>query len=174
MPTRLLPILLLSVHVPTYRAGVGSCPTCHVTRYQKTGGIGMPQCTTPGVDFGCYPDENKMWIKAPCGGLFRHMAGHMDGPLRCDSRDFKPASGQTILNCTCSPGRRNLKEQDSEPKHCGAHASVDEMGGVSSAYKRLPMPPEANPSVKCCRNSLDDGGDSTMQSHPSEKSCMNK
>ena len=26
------------------------------------------------------------------------------------------------------------------------------MGGVSAAFKRLPMPAGANPSVKCCRN----------------------
>jgi len=43
-------------------------------------------------------------------------------------------------------------------KACGEHTSVDSTGGVSSAYRRLPQPLGADPSVKCCRNKPMRGG----------------
>ena len=108
-----------------------------------------------------------MWISPPCGSIFRCNADHHDvGPdpakqrgalVRCGSRYFRPAAGQTRLNCTCAPSNpqatKHFGERESAQKRsCGERAVVDTSGGVSSAYRRLPMPDGANPAVKCCRN----------------------
>jgi len=148
------------------RHGVSACH-CDVRFYQASG-FGNQPCTTPGVDFGCWPNEDTMWVRPPCGSIFRCNADHHDvGPdaarqrgalVRCGSRYFKPAPGQTQLNCTCSPkpkaAAKHFGERDAgqQQRPCGEHAIVDTSGGVSAAYRRLPMPPGANPAVKCCRN----------------------
>ena len=113
-----------------------------------------------------------MWVRVSpeqgsgtCGGFFRCGAGHT--AVRCGSRYFRPAPGQLRLNCSCEgramprPRKRHLREA-AMARHtpgagaCGAHASVDDSGGVSAAYRRLPLVPSrrgaANPSLKCCRN----------------------
>ena len=131
---------------------------CDVRFYQVSG-FGNKACATPGIDFGCYPDEDSMWIRPPCGSLFRCNAHHRDvgqdptmqrgAFVRCGSRYFKPEKGQTRLNCSCSVA------DVQKPKHngaCGEHLSVDSLGGVSAAYRRLPMPAGANPAVMCCRH----------------------
>ena len=137
-------------------------------RFFQTSGFGNQACSTPGVDFGCYMGEDKMWIRPPCGSLFRCNANHRDvGPdpalqrhsfVRCGSRYFKPEIGQTRLNCSCAPATTSQKPKhfgDSKAGHdgaCGEHLSVDTLGGVSAAYRRLPMPAGANPAVMCCRH----------------------
>jgi hypothetical protein len=110
-----------------------------------------------------------MWIRPPCGSIFRCNADHHDvGPdqnkqrgalVRCGSRYFKPAPGQTRLNCTCAPSGRQKAAKHFDPvqrgpekRGCVEHSTVDSSGGVSAAYRRLPMPEGANPAVKCCRN----------------------
>ena len=154
-------------------------PHCEVSLYMNTG-FGTKPCEQPGVDFGCYPGEDLMWIKPPCGAIFRCNADHHDvgpdasrqrgSPLRCGSRWFKPAPGQDRLNCTCGdeqgrakhhlPHAEVTKVDDHANEHDGTRkrplggerVSIDKNGGVSSAYRRLPMPAGENPAVKCCRN----------------------
>ena len=153
--------------------------SCDVSLYINTG-FGTLPCESPGVDFGCYPgDSDLMWIRPPCGAVFRCNADHHDtasdpsrqrgSPVRCGSRYFKPAPGQTRLNCSCADslgrakhhqhreqGDVSMRQEHGEReqrKACGdARASIDKLGGVSPAYRRLPMQPGANPAVKCCRN----------------------
>ena len=36
-----------------------SCPSCDVSLYLNTG-FGTQPCEQPGVDFGCYPEEDMM------------------------------------------------------------------------------------------------------------------
>ena len=108
-----------------------------------------------------------MWIRPPCGSLFRGNANHRDaGPdpakqrgafVRCGSRYFRPAKGQTRLNCSCVPTAPQKPKHfaDHRSEHngaCGEHLSVDSLGGVSASYRRLPMPAGANPAVMCCRH----------------------
>ena len=137
---------------------------CDVRFYQSSG-FGNSPCSQPGIDFGCYPDEDVMWIRPPCGSIFRCNANHHDvGPdpsqqrgalVRCGSRYFRPAPGQTRLNCSCAPtqrsGAKHFHEQV-QRRNCGERHGVDSSGGVSAAYRRLPQPVGANPAVKCCRN----------------------
>jgi hypothetical protein len=110
-----------------------------------------------------------MWIRPPCGSIFRCNADHHDvGPdpskqsgalVRCGSRYFRPAPGQTRLNCSCAAAPQRGKDAPTKHFHgsaqarsCGEHATTDSSGGVSAAYRRLPLAPGANPAVKCCRN----------------------
>jgi hypothetical protein len=108
-----------------------------------------------------------MWIRPPCGSLFRCNANHRDaGPdptmqrgafVRCGSRYFKPAPGQTRLNCSCTPAAPQKPKHfgDHKSEHhgtCGEHLSVDALGGVSERYRRLPMAQGENPAVTCCRH----------------------
>ena len=75
--------------------------------------------------------------------------------LRCGSRYFKPEKGQTRLNCSCSPPAAQRPKHFGGREHhgtCGEHLSIDSLGGVSSAFRRLPMPPGGNPAVMCCRH----------------------
>ena len=163
-------LLLLSAISATTPDG---CPTsCDVSLYMNTG-FGTKPCEQPGVDFGCYSGTDLMWIRPPCGALFRCNVDDQDSgpdparqrgfPLRCGSRWFRPAPGQTRLNCTCGdakgrPKHHHEKQQNEQPlsrhkKTCGEErAHIDKNGGVSSAYRRLPMPPGANPAVRCCSN----------------------
>jgi len=136
---------------------------CDVSLYMNTG-FGTKPCETPGEDFGCYAGEDLMWIRPPCGAVFRCNADHHDtgadpriqrgAALRCGSRWFKPAPGQTRLNCTCQDYKGRPKHHDeSLQKRCGEErVAIEKNGGVSAAYRRLPMPQGANPAVKCCRN----------------------
>ena len=150
--------------------------SCDVRLYQPSG-FGNKPCARPNVDFGCFAGEDTMWIRPPCGSIFRCNADHHDvgkdankqrgAFVRCGSRWFHPAPGQDVLNCSCAPaGAQKTKHFEEahraepagsaagQPKRaCDARASVDGLGGVSaSSYRRLPMPPDANPAVKCCRN----------------------
>ena len=164
-PSALLRLLLMfCCYGLRWRARVHAC-ACDVKFYQVSG-FGNTACATPNVDFGCYPDEDVMWIKPPCGSLFRCNANHHDTGrdpdaqrgafVRCGSRYFKPEKGQTRLNCSCTPA------SPQQPKHfgahkeqhagCGEHLSIDPLGGVSAAFRRLPMPAGANPAVTCCRH----------------------
>ena len=114
-----------------------------------------------------------MWIRPPCGSVFRCNVDDRDvgtdpskqvgAPLRCGSRWYKPAPGVTRLNCSCcdgasggadcSPRRREKHFHQRDPaRACGERASVDPMGGVSGAFRRLPQAAGANPAVRCCRN----------------------
>ena len=120
-----------------------------------------------------------MWITPPCGSIFRCNADHHDVGtdatkqrgtfIRCGSKYFHPAPGQTRLNCSCEVSPPQKSQQHATAKHffsehdastgaqhtkraCGEHIMVDTSGGVSSAYRRLPMREGANPAVKCCRN----------------------
>lgn len=43
-------------------------------------------------------------------------------------------------------------QHEAHSRRCGAHASIDKNGGVTSAFRRLPVPVGTNPAVKCCRN----------------------
>ena len=159
-PTRLVYALLAGLPLLSRAAeNKDSCDSCSVARYQNTG-FGTLPCAADA--FGCYPGENQMWIRPPCGGFFRCSAEQ--SAVRCGSRYFKPAPGQVRLNCTCgepSKPRRKLQASRalrsgdgarSRSRVCGEHTSMDNMGGVSAAFKRLPMPAGANPSLKCCRN----------------------
>lgn len=139
-------LLLTALRTATARK---SCPTCGVSLYQNTG-FGTQPCGV--TDFGCYPDEDVMWVKPPCGGFFRCEENRP--VVRCGSRFFKPAPGQERLNCTCETKRRRLQQTVSAHKShaCGEQVSVDPSGGVSAKYRRLPQPGGADPSVKCCRN----------------------
>ena len=159
-------LLLAGANIGSHRRhGVQACQ-CDVRFYQASG-FGNKACATPGVDFGCYPDEDMMWIRPPCGSLFRCNANHRDaGPdpaiqrgafVRCGSRYFRPAKGQTRLNCSCVPTAPQKPKHfaDHRSEHngaCGEHLSVDSLGGVSASYRRLPMPAGANPAVMCCRH----------------------
>ena len=158
--------------------GHETCPVCDVSLYLNTG-FGTQPCTQPGIDFGCYPGEDSMWIRPPCGAVFRCNADHHDvspdpekqrgQTLRCGSRWFKPAPGQTRLNCTCGdsqgrPKHHTLMESAHEATHakrasCGERASIDNNGGVTAGFRRLPMPMGENPAVKCCRNKPTGRGD---------------
>ena len=110
-----------------------------------------------------------MWITPPCGSIFRCNADRHDvGPdpaqqrgafVRCGSRYFRPAPGQTRLNCSCTAAPQKTKaavmKHFGEPaprRSCGGRAIVDSSGGVSAAFRRLPEPKGANPAVRCCRN----------------------
>ena len=143
---------------------------CDVRFYQGSG-FGNKPCSRPGVDFGCYPDEDLMWITPPCGSIFRCNADRHDvgpepaqqrgAPIRCGSRYFHPAPGQTRLNCSCAPAQnrgtvmatKHFFEREAAPRRaCGEHATVDASGGVSDAFRRLPQPPGANPAVKCAHD----------------------
>ena len=121
-----------------------------------------------------------MWIRPPCGSIFRCNADHHDvGPdpskqrgalVRCGSRYFRPAPGQTRLNCSCTPAKesKHFHEQPEptsapHPRACGERAGVDLSGGVSAAFRRLPQPAGANPAVKCCRNKGDIDRNATLQ-----------
>ena len=149
------------------RRHLASACLCDV-RFYQTSGFGNTACARPGEDFGCYPGEDAMWIRPPCGSIFRCNVDHHDvGPelarqrgafVRCGSRYFRPQPGQTRLNCSCASAQPNRQQvtkhfYESAPKRtCGEHATVDSSGGVSTAYRRLPQPQGANPAVKCCRN----------------------
>ena len=74
-----------------------ACQTCSVSLYQ---GTGFGTLTCQAGDFGCYPDEDQMWIRPPCGGFFRCNTGR--AAVQCGSRYFRPALGQDRLNCSCS------------------------------------------------------------------------
>ena len=74
--------------------------------------------------------------------------------MRCGSRYFRPEKGQTRLNCSCTPAapkRPKHFDRESGGGSCGERLSVDGLGGVSGAFRRLPMPAGANPAVMCCR-----------------------
>ena len=144
--------------------GASACEQCDVRFYQQSG-FGNTPCSRPNIDFGCYPNEDTMWITPPCGSIFRCNADHHDvgsdaekqrgAFVRCGSRYFKPAPGQTVLNCSCAPDKTKAPKHFGDSlaaKKCGEHATVDTSGGVSNKYRRLPMPPGGNPAVKCCRN----------------------
>lgn len=147
---------------PGVSAASRGCSKCSVSHYQNTG-FGTQPCAF-GTDFGCYPGEENIWIRPPCGGFFRCGAEH--AAVRCGSRYFNPAPGQTRLNCSCAApampkprGRvqaRSLRSANegeaTRRRSCGEHTAVDPKGGVSAAYIRLPQPADANPSLKCCRN----------------------
>ena len=161
-----------------HRHSASAC-SCDVRLYQPSG-FGNRACSRPGVDFGCYTDEDSMWIRPPCGSIFRcnaddrdvgHNASRQRGaPLRCGSRWFRPAPGQTRLNCSCCDGanggtdcappeRRKAKHfHERRSRTCGERASVDPMGGVSAAFRRLPQQAGTNPAVRCCRNSANGNG----------------
>ena len=164
-------LLALAWRSSNRRHGVSAC-TCDVRFYQQSG-FGNKACSRPGVDFGCYPEEDTMWIRPPCGSVFRCNVDDRDvgtdpskqvgAPLRCGSRWYKPAPGVTRLNCSCcdgasggadcSPRRREKHFHQRDPaRACGERASVDPMGGVSGAFRRLPQAAGANPAVRCCRN----------------------
>ena len=135
-----------------------SCPRCSVTLYHTKHGDHACQ---PDVDFGCYPGMNMMWIRtaAQCGGFFRCGAGQ--AATRCGSRYFRPAVGQDRLNCSCVDKKRPpdaLEESERPAAGCGVQTGTDKMGGVSSAYRRLPQPASEDTSVKCCRNKPTFGG----------------
>lgn len=169
---RILVVLPFTLGWRSGRLGATAC-SCDV-RFYQTSGFGNTACSRPGIDFGCYPEEDTMWIRPPCGSIFRCNADHHDvgrdpdkqsgSLLRCGSRYFRPAPGQTRLNCSCAlpPGQQQMGKKggtkhflESDPalkRSCGAHVSIDPSGGVSSAYRRLPQPSDANPAVKCCRN----------------------
>jgi hypothetical protein len=167
---QLLAFVLLAFVGGRRRRGASACD-CDVRLYQASG-FGNAPCSKPGVDFGCYPGEDSMWIRPPCGSIFRCNADRHDvgsdpsqqtgATVRCGSRYFRPASGQTRLNCSCAPPvpprakeapTKHFFKREPVPKRvCGEHASVDPSGGVSAAYRRLPQPAGANPAVKCCRN----------------------
>ena len=145
-----------------------ACVACECdVRFYQVSGFGNKACARPGVDFGCYPGEDAMWIRPPCGSLFRCNANHHDtgqdpyiqrgGFLRCGSRYFKPEKGQTRLNCSCASADPHKPKHfgDRKSEHdgsCAEHLSIDSLGGVSNAYRRLPMPAGANPAVTCCRH----------------------
>ena len=120
-----------------------------------------------------------MWIRPPCGSIFRCNADHHDvgrdpskqsgSLLRCGSRYFRPAPGQQMLNCSCAnpvqqkgkdPVMKHFHEarEPAQKRACGEHASADPSGGVSERYRRLPQPAGANPAVKCCRNKASKAG----------------
>jgi len=140
-----------------HHSGVSACETCGVSLYQNTG-FGTRACTL--ADFGCYPGEATMWIRPPCGGVF-HCDDTDLAAVRCGSRYFRPEPGQERLNCTCVRKRRltgaavllaGQGQAVQKKRRCGARTAIDSMGGVSDAYRRLPQPAGADPSVKCCRN----------------------
>ena len=170
---RLLLLLPFSTAIWHRRHGAHAC-SCDVRFYQQSG-FGNKACSKPGVDFGCYPDEDTMWIRPPCGSVFRCNVDDRDvgpdpekqsgAPLRCGSRWYKPPPGVSRLNCSCCDGasggadcapptKRKAKHfhERNPARTCGERATVDPMGGVSSAFRRLPQPPNANPAVRCCRN----------------------
>ena len=139
-----------------------ACPTCSVSLYQGTG-FGTRTC---GIgEFGCHPGTDTMWIRPPCGAFFK-CAGAAGPAVQCGSRYFRPAPGQTMLNCSCaSTLHRRQAVEESTPssqqssdriapskRACGQHSGIDPSGGVSAAYRRLPQPVGADQSVKCCRN----------------------
>ena len=80
---RLLLLLPFSTAIWHRRHGAHAC-SCDVRFYQQSG-FGNKACSKPGIDFGCYPDEDTMWIRPPCGSVFR---------CNVDDRD----SGQTRTN----------------------------------------------------------------------------
>lgn len=159
---RCLLLVLPSLGLRNRYHGASACE-CDV-RFYQTSGFGNTACKTPDVDFGCYPGEDMMWIRPPCGSIFRCNADHHDvGPdpsrqrgalIRCGSRYFRPAPGQTRLNCTCALSEKTSTKHWSEraSRTCGSRAVIDDSGGVSSAFRRLPMAAGGNPAVKCCRN----------------------
>ena len=128
-----------------------------------------------------------MWIRPPCGSVFRCNVDDRDvgpdpdkqsgAPLRCGSRWYKPPPGVSRLNCSCCDGasggadcapptKRKAKHfhERNPARTCGERATVDPMGGVSSAFRRLPQPPNANPAVRCCRNIV--GANGTLSFSP--------
>jgi len=138
---------------------------CDVRLYQGSG-FGNQPCSRPGEDFGCYANEDTMWIRPPCGSIFRCNADHHDtgedparqrgALLRCGSRYFRPAPGQTRLNCSCAAAgavtKHFFEQPELQKRGCEERAGVDPSGGVSARYRRLPQPAGANPAVRCCRN----------------------
>ena len=152
-------LVVLGIHCLLLDATAESCPSCSVTRYHTKHG---DQACEPTRDFGCYPGESMMWIRtaAQCSGFFRCDTGH--AAVRCGSRYFRPAAGQERLNCSCVDKRATTAIAGTEtlpqPAGCGVQTGVDDMGGVSSEYRRLPQPASEDRSVKCCRNKWTFGG----------------
>ena len=176
-PRRQLLLLLPFTMGARRRHGASAC-SCDV-RFYQTSGFGNTACSRPRVDFGCWPNEDTMWIRPPCGSIFRCNADHHDvgrdpskqsgSLLRCGSRYFRPAPGQQMLNCSCAnpvqqkgkdPVMKHFHEarEPAQKRACGEHASADPSGGVSERYRRLPQRAGANPAVKCCRNKASKAG----------------
>ena len=133
-----------------------NCASCSTMLYHTKHG---DRACEPGTEFGCYPGEDLMWIRSQsrCGGFFRCNNGH--AAVRCGSRYFHPVPGEDRLNCSCTPKHR-IEDVPIAGREgmCGVHTGVDNMGGVSSAFRRLPQPLGEDPSVKCCRNKATFGG----------------
>ena len=163
-------LLLLTVPLLTgkkrrvHGASATACPSCSVSLYQ-TSGFANRACSL-GNDFGCYPGETSMWVRVSpehgpgtCGGFFR--CGDGRAAVRCGSRNFRAAPGQLRLNCSCAAGKNKLRwTEENLParrrRRCGENAAIDDMGGVSAAFRRLPLARTAkgpaDVSLKCCRN----------------------
>ena len=138
-------------------AAAAACPTCRATLVQTKHG---DRACEAGTDFGCYPGEDAMWVRraSACGGYFDCNSGH--AAVRCGSRYMKLVPGEDRANCSCVPPAQPQPRRRREPatSGCGASLGVDSSGGVSAAYRRLPQPPGADTSVKCCRNKHSFGG----------------
>ena len=66
---RILVVLPFTLGWRSGRLGATAC-SCDV-RFYQTSGFGNTACSRPGIDFGCYPEEDTMWIRPPCGSIFR-------------------------------------------------------------------------------------------------------